>query len=75
MALSSTRILFIVPHLLLIILIIFATFQSEVACRPLTLNHHQSWAYDLHPQALLRGHAPGSCPGGSGIIGCGNNNP
>ncbi|KAF1881038.1 hypothetical protein Lal_00023069 [Lupinus albus] len=69
MSLSSTRILFIVPHLLLIILTIFATFKSEVACRPLTLNHNQSWAYDLHP----RGRAPPSNPGGNGNIGPGNN--
>ncbi|CAL0309787.1 unnamed protein product [Lupinus luteus] len=73
MALSSTRILFIVPHLLLIIFTIFATFQSEVASRPLTVNHHQSRVYQLHPQALVHGSAPGSCPGGSGNHDCGGN--
>ncbi|CAL0309768.1 unnamed protein product [Lupinus luteus] len=61
MAFSYIKIIFIVPQLLLIFLIIFASSPQYVAdCRPLLLNHDQSTAYEVHLQALPRGSAPWS---------------
>ncbi|CAL0309771.1 unnamed protein product [Lupinus luteus] len=68
MAFSYIKILFIVPQLLLIFLIIFASSsQYGVDCRPLLTYHGQSMAYELHLQALPRYSAPRSHPGGNGL--------
>ncbi|KAE9591024.1 hypothetical protein Lal_00023248 [Lupinus albus] len=68
MEFSYTKIMFIVPQVLLMLLIILATYpQYGVDCRPLLLlNHDQSRAYQLHFQALPRDPAPNSGPGGQG---------
>ncbi|KAE9591019.1 hypothetical protein Lalb_Chr20g0113731 [Lupinus albus] len=68
MALSYTKIMFIVPQVLLMLLIIFATYpQNGVDCRPLLLlNHEQSRVYQLHFQSLPRDPAPSSGAGGQG---------